>query len=173
MPTGTENTVAAVSLSGYSPALELIDKDSVQNWFLGLDDNDGDKFEIGRGYGPGQGLTPALTIDTSDNVGIGTTSPGGKLDVNGTIYQRGGSLHADYVFETDYALESIEEHSVYMWTHKHLRAVPAVEYDENGLEMLEVGAHRRGILEELEKAHVYIEQLNERIKVLEAAATAE
>ena len=42
-----------------------------------------------------------------------------------------------------------------------------LEKDENGQEIVEVGAHRRGIVEELEKAHIYIEQLNNRIKVLE------
>ena len=102
------------------------------------------------------------------SVGIGTSNPRGKLDVNGTIYQRGGELHADYVFEPDYELESIDEHAQYMWQSKHLKGVPKAELDENGQQVLEIGAHRRGILEELEKAHVYIQQLNGQIKALEA-----
>ena len=103
----------------------------------------------------------------SGNVGIGTTSPDGNLDVNGSIYQRGSSLHADYVFEDDYELESIQEHSDFMWTEKHLRAIPKSQIDENGLEIVEVGSHRKGIVEELEKAHIYIYQLEERISMLE------
>ena len=52
-------------------------------------------------------------------MGIGTGDPQGALDVNGPILQRGGDLHADYVFEDDYPLESIEEHSESMWREKH------------------------------------------------------
>ncbi len=107
-----------------------------------------------------------MAID-GNNVGIGTASPLGKLDVNGSIFQRGGVLHADYVFEPDYDLENIEEHAAYMWSNKHLKAVPARRVDPKGLEILEVGAHRRGILEELEKAHIYIERLHHRLKNLE------
>lgn len=72
------------------------------------------------------------------------------------------------MFEPDYELESIDEHATYMWQNKHLKAIPTVQYDEAGQEMLEIGAHRKGIVEELEKAHVYIQQLNERVKLLEA-----
>ena len=39
--------------------------------------------------------TTAVTIDTSQNVGIGTASPGAKLDVNGAIYNRTGGIYAD------------------------------------------------------------------------------
>jgi hypothetical protein len=103
----------------------------------------------------------------ADPIGIGTKMPKGALDVNGSIYQRGAVLHADYVFESDYELESIEEHSKFMWQHKHLKAIPKVDVDESGFEIVEVGSHRKGIIEELEKAHIYIEQLHKQLKTLE------
>lgn len=39
----------------------------------------------------GSGGTTAMTIDTSQNVGVGTTSPGSKLDVKGTLRLSGSS----------------------------------------------------------------------------------
>jgi hypothetical protein len=104
----------------------------------------------------------------ANNVGIGTNNPAGKLDVNGTIYQRGNELHADYVFQPGYKLESIEEHAEFMWDNKHLKAIPKARTDAEGREIVEVGSHRKGIVEELEKAHIYIEQLHSRINKLEA-----
>ncbi|HXV59366.1 MAG TPA: hypothetical protein VEK15_01645, partial [Vicinamibacteria bacterium] len=112
-------------------------------------------------------------------VGIGTTTPSAKLDVSGPIVQRGGVLQADYVFDPGYRLESIEEHSAFMWRERHLPAVPKMQVDASGMEVVEIGAQRRGILEELEKAHIYIEQLNlailakeERIEGLESENAA-
>ncbi len=116
----------------------------------------------------GGDLEDRLWLDMDGNVGIGTTSPQGKLDVNGSIYQRGGELHADYVFQPDYKLESIEEHAAYMWENSHLSAIPPRKTDANGLEVVEFGAHQRGIVEELEKAHIYIEQLHKRLENVEA-----
>ena len=87
--------------------------------------------------------------------------------MNGAIYQRGGVLHADYVYEPDYKLESIVEHADYMWKNKHLKAIPKSKLDEEGQEIIEIGAQRKGIVEELEKAHIYIEQLHAQIKGLE------
>ncbi|MGB2807950.1 MAG: hypothetical protein WBC22_09425 [Sedimentisphaerales bacterium] len=92
----------------------------------------------------------------------------GTLDVKGPIWQRGGVLHADYVFRPDYELESIDKHSEFMWQNKHLPAIPKAMTDEKGREIVEVGAHRRGIVEELEKAHIYIDQLHKQNKLLEA-----
>ena len=127
-------------------------------------------FEIGNGH-ISTSKGNAMTVLKNGNVGIGTSTPGGTLDVNGTIYQRGSSLHADYVFEDDYELESIQKHSEYMWTNKHLPAIPKAKVDDNGNEIVEVGSHRKGIVEELEKAHIYISQLEERITKLEDLLT--
>ena len=104
-----------------------------------------------------------VTVLQDGNVGIATATPAGKLDVNGTIFQRGLQLFADYVFEPAYNLESIEEHSAFMWSNKHLPAVGARTVDEKGQEVVEVGARMRGMLEELEKAHIYISTLSDRI----------
>lgn len=89
-------------------------------------------------------------------------TPAGKLDVNGAIYQRGGVLHADCVFDADYALEPIEDHAKFMWSRKHLPGVPKACVDADGWEIVEIGSQRKGILEELEKAHIHIEQLHRR-----------
>jgi len=114
-----------------------------------------------------------VRIDSSGNVGIGTANPSGKLDVNGTIYQSGVPCCADYVFAKDYKLESIEDHAKFMWEKAHLKAIPKARRDANGNEMVEIGGtYQKGIVEELEKAHIYIERLNKKIKDLEAKMKA-
>ena len=52
----------------------------------------------------------------------------------------------------------------FMWENRHLKAIPKAAVDKNGMEIVEVGSHRKGIVEELEKAHIYIEQLQKQIK---------
>jgi trimeric autotransporter adhesin len=83
---------------------------------------------------------------------------------DGAIEHRGALLYADYVFEDNYQLESIEDHADFMWSNSHLPAVPKASLDENGLEVVDLGARNKGVLEELEKAHIYIEQLNDALK---------
>jgi hypothetical protein len=115
----------------------------------------------------GQNNTMAIM---QGKVGIGTTTPSFKLDVAGDVntegdYLSGGAKTADYVFEEDYELESIEEHAEFMWKEKHLPAVKSqAEIDAQG--SYSMSERREEILEEVEKAHIYIEQLNERIKEL-------
>ena len=157
--------------------VETINAPSNKNWFFQQNSVTGaflvTPFEGGNAplqIFPGDGsiIKNSLVI-RGGKVGIGTNDPKGKLDVNGSIYQRSVVRHPDYVFEPDYKIETIEEHSEYMWKNKHLPAIGAGQYDEEGFAIMELGDQSKGILEELEKAHIYIETLNDQIKELSAA----
>lgn len=91
---------------------------------------------------------------------------GDTVDINGKLVINGTDVTPDYVFDPDYPLESIEEHAAMMWQNRRLPALPGAEKDrEEGVNVL---AQSMAILEELEKAHIYIAQLNETIKELQA-----
>ncbi|MFY7884511.1 MAG: beta strand repeat-containing protein, partial [Dolichospermum sp.] len=71
------------------------------NWSVGIDNSDSDKLKIGANSNPSVG-TPSMTLDTSGNLGLGTTSPSRKLSVVGTTdiisYSNGtttGYLYSD------------------------------------------------------------------------------
>ena len=52
-----------------------------------------------------------------------------------------------------------------MWKNKHLPALPgASANEENGVNVV---SHQFGVLEELEKAHIYIDQLHQRLRAME------
>lgn len=101
-------------------------------------------------------------------VGIGTTSPIYELDVVGNInvtgdYYDNGAL-ADYVFDEEYDFLSIEEHAQIMWENKHLPNV--FGKDDLGDKPYSMSERREQILEELEIAHIYINQLNSTLNTL-------
>ena len=70
----------------------------------------------------------------------------------------GANTLPDYVFEPGYSLMSLEDLQAFVWENKHL---PAMSKAPEGLRgKIDLAGHQMGILEELETAHVYIEQLN-------------
>ncbi len=86
------------------------------------------------------------------------------VDINGDLMVSGSvSSNPDYVFTPEYALESIEDHAAYMWENKHLPAVGKGQVNAQGHAIVKVGARSQGVLAELEKAHIYIDQLHGQI----------
>lgn len=117
-----------------------------------------------------------VTIQNSTgNVGIGTTNPAYKLDVNGDInvagsynIRKGGTAytHPDYVFQPDYQLMSLDELKKYVFENKSLpNVISAEDVKKNeGFKMDELLIQ---MLEKIEEQTLYIFQLEERIAELE------
>jgi hypothetical protein len=87
-----------------------------------------------------------------------------RVDINGNLVVS-GTITPDYVFEPGFDLISIEEHAAYMWTNRHLPAVGAATVRPDGSHAVDVGVRSQSMLEELEMAHIYIEQLHKTMKI--------
>ena len=126
-----------------------------------------------RFFNTGDTLESGIVVfEPGGNVGIGLKNPAYKLDVVGDINTTGDYLvnakkknFADYVFSEDYDLESIEEHAAWMWENKHLPALKSAEELSNT--SYSITERSEQMLEELEKAHIYIEQLNDEMKKIQ------
>ena len=83
------------------------------------------------------------------------------MAIDGTLTTGGPTcdVGCDFVFDPSYDLESIEEHAAQMWANSHL---PAVGPTQKGTPF-NLTEKTGGMLNELEKAHIFIEQLNERL----------
>jgi TolA-binding protein len=59
--------------------------DGQTNWSHGIDNSDSDKFKIVN-HGYLLGTNTKLTLQTDGNLGIGTNTPGAKLEISGNVY---------------------------------------------------------------------------------------
>ncbi len=170
---GTTGPDAELDIEGSGPGLRLTNTGTGAGfWDVFSNANNGRlNFEINDGNIP-------LKIDDGADTNllqIGIVA-NDQVDITGNLMVS-GSITPDYVFEPGYYLESIEEHADYMWTNKHLPAVGAATLRSDGSHAVNVGVRSQSMLEELEKAHIYIEQLNativdlqERLEKLEIGA---
>ncbi|HEX3007803.1 MAG TPA: hypothetical protein VHO90_09335 [Bacteroidales bacterium] len=106
---------------------------------------------------------------TEGNVGIGTTNPQNKLDVNGTIHAREVKVDlngwSDFVFQPTYKLKPLIEVEKYIKANGHLEDIPsAKEVEKNGVNMGEMQAK---LLQKIEELTLYTIELEKRIKELE------
>lgn len=110
-----------------------------------------------------------MRIGTNGNIGIGTSNPGFKLDVVGTIRAREIKVDlsgADFVFEENYGLMPLAELEAFIKANKHLPEIqPAAEMESEGVELGELNSK---LLQKTEELTLYILQQQKEIEILKS-----
>jgi hypothetical protein len=111
-----------------------------------------------------------MTFEKSGNVGIGTTAPAHKLDVQGTVHATEVIVDLnvegpDYVFEEGYNLQNLTELDQYLKANKHLPEVPsASQMKAEGINMVEMQMLLLKKVEELTLHLIAIKKENNELK---------
>ncbi len=119
----------------------------------------------------GKNTSNVIIADVGGSVGIGTSAPDPlyKLSINGTARSKEVIVEtgwADYVFENNYNLRSIDEMEKFVLLNKHLPNIPKAEdIQKNGLK---VGETNKLMMEKIEELALYIIQLKKEIDILKA-----
>lgn len=98
-------------------------------------------------------------------IGIGVKDPKNKLDVAGTIRATEVKVEtgwADFVFDKDYKLPTLQEVEAHINEHKHLPDIPSEkEVKENGVSLGEMQAK---LLQKIEELTLYVIEQEKTIK---------
>ena len=114
--------------------------------------------------------TERMRISTSGSVGIGTTTPNEKLEVNGKIRAKEIKVEAsnwpDYVFKSRYKLMPLNEVAHFIKQNGHLPGVsPAKNAERDGIDL---GANQAVLLRKIEELTLYIIEQQKYIEQLHA-----
>ena len=109
-----------------------------------------------------------MRIDRNGNVGIGTANPTSKLTVTGNINSREVNVTvdagADFVFENNYNLPSLENVEKFIRENKHLPQIAsAEEMKKDGINLSEMNIK---LLQKIEEMTLYIIEMKKEIETL-------
>ena len=113
--------------------------------------------------------TERMTIEYNGNIGIGTTAPEYKLDVNGTLRATkilvNISEGADFVFDATYPLRPLNEVKTFIQENGHLPEIQsAADMQENGVSITDLQIQ---LLQKIEELTLYILKQDEQIQQLQ------
>ena len=161
----------AVKASGQDDGISLLNSSGANIAQIKQEAGDG-RLGLGRGVGGPFPISFWAGGDSyiyAGNFGLGTYTPAAKLDVNGTVRAKEIVVESgswpDFVFEADYELAALTEVRTFVEQHKHLPGIPSNrEVQENDIS---IGHAQASTLEHIERVHLYLFELNDRLGQLE------
>lgn len=110
-------------------------------------------------------LSEKLRIKYNGNIGIGTKSPEHRLDIVGTARAHSILVNtqktADFVFEPDYELPTLDSIKAFVQQNKHLPGIPSAKQMEK--DGINVGDLQIDLLQKIEELTLHVISLQKQI----------
>lgn len=151
------------------PGLHFRNNSSKNDWWIWMNESQtGDLFFSSET--PDVANQERVVFKRNGSVGIGTTNPSHKLEVNGTIRAKEVIVETtgwpDYVFAPGYALPTLDEVNAHIQELGRLPGVPAAsEVDAAGQTL---GETQRLIMQKIEELTLYAIEKDKRVNELES-----
>ena len=113
-----------------------------------------------------------ITVTSNGNVGIGTSTPDVKFEVNGKINAEEievKDVGADYVFASDYDLMPLSEVAKYIKANNHLPGIAPATETEKGVEL---GVFTEKLLEKIEELTLHLIEKDQQMEKMQKEINA-
>ncbi len=169
-----DNALARI-VGEYNPGLEISSNTDAKPRILLKSNNGADKWEMNvAGNQDNRSLSflynnsNHLSLSKDGNVGIGTTNPDYRLDVEGTVkaenFVSSTASFPDYVFDKEYTLMPLMELESFVNENKHLPNMPSEkEVVEYGMDISEVTIKS---VENIETIYLHLIEMKKEIEAL-------